>query len=70
MTHAPMGRAGCVRCKDAGSLNSRAIEATEDAAACVHSAFQRPVLVLLEVQEPGYTPTPRGCARAAKGNGL
>ena len=44
-----MGRAGCVRCKDAGSLDSSAIGATEDAAACVHSAFQRPVLVLAEV---------------------
>ena len=44
-----MGRAGCVRCKDAGSLDSSAIGATEDAAACVHSAFQRPVLVQLEV---------------------
>src|SRR6478736_288243 len=44
-----MGRDGCVRCKDAGSLDSSAIEATEDAAACVHSAFQRPVLVLSEV---------------------
>src|SRR5205814_4823407 len=49
MTHAPMGRAGCVRCKDAGSLDSSAIEATEDAAACVHSAFQRPVLIQSEV---------------------
>ncbi len=47
--HAPAGRAGCVRCKDAGSLDSSAIEGTEDAAACVHSAFRRPVLLLVEV---------------------
>jgi hypothetical protein len=51
MTHAPMGRDGCVRCEDAGSADSPAIGATEDAAACVHSAFQRPVLVLLEALE-------------------
>jgi hypothetical protein len=38
-----------VRCKDAGSLDSGAIEATEDAAGCVPSAFRRPVLTLLEL---------------------
>ena len=34
---------------DTGSVDSSAIGATEDAAACVHSAFRQPVLVLLEV---------------------
>src|SRR5262249_25801591 len=58
-----MGRAGCVRCKDAGSLDSRAIEATEDAAACVHSAFQRPVLVQLGVPKRAFAPrTANDCA--------
>src|ERR1700740_2130869 len=51
MTHALTGRDGCVRCKDAGSVDSSAIDATEDAAACVHSAFRQPVLVLLECLE-------------------
>src|SRR5258705_13528729 len=56
--HALTGRDGCVRCKDAGSLDSSAIEATEDAAACVPSAFRRPVLILLGLlgratEEPG-----------------
>ena len=41
-----------MRCKDAGSLDSSAIEATEDAAACVPSAFRRPVLILLELLKP------------------
>jgi len=49
MTHALTGRDGRVRCKDAWSVDSGAIGATEDAAACVHSAFRQPVLVLLEV---------------------
>ena len=52
MIDAPSGRDGCVRCKDAGSVDSSAIGATEDAAACVHSASRRPVLVLLEVLSP------------------
>ena len=47
MTHAPMGRAGSVRCKDAGSGDSSVIAATEDAAACVRGASRQPVLVLL-----------------------
>jgi hypothetical protein len=40
---------GACDARTQGALDSSAIEATEDAAACVHSAFQRPVLVLLEV---------------------
>jgi hypothetical protein len=43
--HALTGRDGCVRRKDAGSLDSSAIEATEDAAVCVPSAFRLPVLI-------------------------
>jgi hypothetical protein len=48
--HALTGRDGCVRWKDAGSLDSSAIGATEDAPACVPSAFRQPVLILLELQ--------------------
>jgi hypothetical protein len=48
MTHALSGRDGRVRCKDAGSVDSSAIGATEDTAARVHSAFRQAVLVLLE----------------------
>jgi hypothetical protein len=61
MTHASSGRDGCVRCKDAGSVDSGAIDATEDAAARVHGAFRRPVLVLLEVlrtEPPTLQPAP------------
>ena len=38
--HASLGCDGWVRCKDAGSVNSSAIRATEDAAACPHGAAE------------------------------
>ena len=57
------GAMRCVRCKDAGSVDSSAIDATEDAAARVHSAFRQPVLVLLEVLSRAFfTPDEQSCA--------
>src|SRR5260221_13020182 len=55
-----MGRDGCVRCKDAGRVDSSAIDATEDAAARVPSAFQRPVLSVLVAPSPQASPPPWG----------
>jgi len=44
--HALIRRAGCARGKDAGSVDSGAIDATEDAASRRPSAAKRPVLTL------------------------
>ncbi len=52
-----------MRCKDAGSIDSGAIDATEDAAACAHSAFRQSVLVLSEI--PRLTAVLRGAVAAA-----
>ena len=64
--HAPTGRDGRVRCKDAGSVDSSAIRATEDAAARRTARPGGPCFVPLGAfLYPGYTESPDGARRPA-----